>query len=130
MACNRDQHTTSAGVGRTADLTDAGEAVRAALRQQRLLFTAAQQRELSEWVRDDKVFKALADHKEATLQPPKPKRPRTEPARPVPAPAAKKQKQQEPANRKAPKEDAQADGKQAQGKQVGSHSQDEDTPVA
>ena len=117
-------------MGRTADLTDAGEAVRAALRQQRLLFTAAQQRELSEWVRDDKVFKALADHKEAELQPPKPKRPRTEPAKPAPAPAAKKQKQQEQGNRKAPKEDAQAGGKQAQGKQVGPHSQDDGTPVA
>ena len=117
-------------MGRTADLTDAGEAVRAALRQQRLLFTAAQQRELSDWVRDDKVFTALADHKEAALQPPKPKRPRTEPAKPAPAPAAKKQKQQEQAHRKAPKDGGQADGKQAQGKQVGPHRQDKGDPVA
>ncbi|KAL0055154.1 hypothetical protein WJX82_007861 [Trebouxia sp. C0006] len=61
------------GVGKTSNLSAAGKLVRASIAKQDMLLTASQKKELEGWTKSSKVFKALADGEEESIQPKKPK---------------------------------------------------------
>ncbi|KAL0023785.1 hypothetical protein WJX77_004859 [Trebouxia sp. C0004] len=61
------------GVGKTSNLSAAGKLVRASIEKQDMLLTASQKKELDGWTKSSKVFKALVDGEEESIQPKKPK---------------------------------------------------------
>lgn len=61
------------GVGKTSNLSAAGKLVRASIAKQDMLLTASQKKDLEGWTKSSKVFKALADGEEESIQPKKPK---------------------------------------------------------